>query len=136
MRSAVLRRTDQRPTLMWIDRAVLSALARLLLTQLGRLRLLTTNCCVGIPTSSPALDLSAVNTTPPSGPQIVRDPVLRMARENPIAADRADQRVQNAQLPKPGQHRQQSSGPQRSNETTHRQYPGGRLIRCPHRSDN
>ena len=43
MRSAVLRRTDQRPTLMWIDRAVLSALARLLLTQLGRLRLLTTN---------------------------------------------------------------------------------------------
>src|SRR5689334_14159688 len=38
---AVLRRINQRPTLMWIDRAFLSALARLLPTQLRQLRLVS-----------------------------------------------------------------------------------------------
>ena len=38
---AVLRRTNQRPTLTWIDRAFLSAAARLLPTQLRRLRLVS-----------------------------------------------------------------------------------------------
>ena len=38
---AVLRRTNQRPTLTWIDRAFLSALARLLPTQLRQLRLVS-----------------------------------------------------------------------------------------------
>jgi putative transposase len=38
----VLRRTNQRPTLTWIDRAFLSALARLLPTQLRQVRLVST----------------------------------------------------------------------------------------------
>jgi putative transposase len=38
---AVLRRTNQRPTLTWVDRAFLSAFARLLPTQLRRLRLVS-----------------------------------------------------------------------------------------------
>ena len=37
----VLRRTNQRPTLTWIDRAFLTALARLLPTQLRQLRLIS-----------------------------------------------------------------------------------------------
>jgi putative transposase len=38
---AVLRRTNQRPTLTWVDRAFLSALARLLPIQLRQLRLVS-----------------------------------------------------------------------------------------------
>src|SRR5215210_1450613 len=38
---AVLRQTNQRPTLTWIDRAFLTALARLLPTQLRQLRLVS-----------------------------------------------------------------------------------------------
>ena len=37
----VLRRTNQRPTLTWVDRAFLSAVARLLPTQLRRPRLVS-----------------------------------------------------------------------------------------------
>ena len=38
---AVLRRTNQHPALTWVDRAFLGAVARLLPTQLRRLRLVT-----------------------------------------------------------------------------------------------
>src|SRR5918995_1234910 len=38
---SVLRRTNQRPTLTWLDRAFLTALARLLPTQLRQLRLVS-----------------------------------------------------------------------------------------------
>src|SRR3954469_13075432 len=59
---AVLRRTNQRPTLTWIDRTFLTALARLLPTQLRQLRLVPPRpggsppprCCAGMPISCPA----------------------------------------------------------------------------------
>src|SRR5688572_27682246 len=52
---AVLRRTNARPTLTWRDRAMLSALGRLLPTPLRQLRLVSprTRCCAGTPNSSP-----------------------------------------------------------------------------------
>jgi putative transposase len=69
---AVLRRTNQRPTLTWVDRALLSAVARLLPTQLRRLRLV-----------SPRTLLRWHAPGRPAVTQNVRDLVLRMARENP-----------------------------------------------------
>jgi hypothetical protein len=52
---AILRRHNPRPARTWVDRAVLSALSKLLPTGLRRLRLCRPGrCCAGMPTSSAA----------------------------------------------------------------------------------
>jgi putative transposase len=62
--AAVLRRNNQRPTLTWVDPAFLSALARLLPTQLRHLRLVS-------PPTLLRLDgqlVPAAGPTPTTGP--------------------------------------------------------------------
>ncbi len=82
---AVLRRTHVRPTLTWLDRAVLSALSRLLPTSLRQLRLVSPRTL-----QRWHAQLVARRSTyphrrpgrPPTAPPI-RALVLRMTRENP-----------------------------------------------------
>jgi putative transposase len=82
---AVLRRSNQRPTLTWIDRAFLSALARLLPTQLRQLRLVSPRTLLRWHAQLVARRWTYPQRTPgrPAVSQSVRDLVLRMARENP-----------------------------------------------------
>jgi putative transposase len=82
---AVLRRTNTRPRLTWLDRAVLSALSRLLPPPLRRLRLVSPRTLlrwhhqlVGRRWTFPHRPPGR----PPTAPAI-RAMVLRMARENP-----------------------------------------------------
>jgi putative transposase len=82
---AVLRRTNTRPALTWLDRAVLSALSRLLPAPLRQLRLVSPRTLLRW-----HAQLGARRGTyphrrpgrPPTAPPI-RALVLRMARENP-----------------------------------------------------
>jgi transposase InsO family protein len=82
---AVLRRHNQRPTLTWVDRAFLSALARLLPTQLRQLRLVSPRTLLRWHAQLVARRWTYPRRHPGRPPvaQPVRALVLRMARENP-----------------------------------------------------
>jgi hypothetical protein len=82
---AVLRRTNQRPTLTWVDRAFLSAVARLLPTQLRGLRLVSPRTLLRWHAQLVARRWTYPRRTPgrPAVTQSIRHLVLRMARENP-----------------------------------------------------
>jgi putative transposase len=82
---AVLRRRNPRPTLTWVDRAFLSALSRLLPTQLRRLRFVSPRTLLRWHAHLVARRWTYPRRQPgrPSTPQPIRTLVLRMARENP-----------------------------------------------------
>jgi transposase InsO family protein len=82
---AVLRRHNQRPTLTWVDRAFLSALARLLPTQLRQLRLVSPRTLLRWHAQLVARHWTCPRRHPGRPPvaQPVRALVLRLARENP-----------------------------------------------------
>ena len=82
---AVLRRTNARPTLTWLDRAVLSALSRLLPAPLRQLRLVSPRTLLRWHAQLVARRWTYPHRRPgrpPTAPPI-RALVLRMARENP-----------------------------------------------------
>ena len=82
---AVLRRTNHRPTLTWLDRVVLSALSRLLPTPLRRMRLVSPRTLLRWHAQLVTRRWTYPHRRPgrpPIGPPI-RALVLRMARENP-----------------------------------------------------
>src|SRR3954454_23014627 len=82
---AVLRRHNQRPTLTWVDRAFLSAFARLLPTPLRQVRLVSPRTLLRWHAQLVARRWTYPRRTPGRPPvtQSVRDLVLRRARENP-----------------------------------------------------
>src|SRR3954454_5978890 len=82
---AVLRRSNQRPTLTWIDQAFLSAVARLLPTQLRQLRLVSPRTLLRWHAQLVARRWTYPRRTPgrPAVTQSVRDLVPRIARESP-----------------------------------------------------
>ena len=82
---AILRRTNPRPTFTWLDRAVLSALSRLLPVPLRQLRLVTPRTLLRWHAHLVARRWTYPHRRPgrpPTAPPI-RALVLRMARENP-----------------------------------------------------
>jgi putative transposase len=82
---AVLRRTNAPPTLTWRDRAMLSALGRLLPTPLRQLRLVSPRTLLRWHAQLIARRWPYPRRRPgrPSIPPPIRALVLRMARENP-----------------------------------------------------
>jgi putative transposase len=82
---AVLRRHNPRPTWTWVDRAVLSALSRLLPTQLRRLRLVSPRTLLRWHAHLVARRWTYPRRRPgrPPVPQAIRALVLQMAKENP-----------------------------------------------------
>ena len=82
---AVLRRTNQRPTLTWAHRAFLSALARLLPAQLRQLRLVSPRTLLHWHAQLVARRWTYPRRRPGRPPvaQPIRVLVLRIARENP-----------------------------------------------------
>jgi transposase len=81
----VLRRHNPRPTLSWVDRALLSALSRLLPVNLRRLRLVSPRTLLRWHARLVARGWSYPRRQPGRPPvaQSIRALVLRMARENP-----------------------------------------------------
>ena len=82
---AVLRRTNARPALTWLDRALLSALSRQLPTSLRQLQLVSPRTLLRWHAQLVAHRWTYPHRRPgrpPTAPPI-RDLVLRMARENP-----------------------------------------------------
>ena len=82
---AVLRRMNTRPRLTWLDRAVLSALSRLLPAALRQLRLVSPRTLLRWHHQLAARRWTYPHRRPgrpPTAPAI-RDLVLQMARENP-----------------------------------------------------
>jgi hypothetical protein len=82
---AVLRRHNPRPTLSWVDRALLSALSRLLQVDPRRLRLVSPRTLLRWHAQLVARRWSYPQRQPgrPTTSPTVRALVLRMARENP-----------------------------------------------------
>ena len=82
---AVLRRTNTRPEMSWLDRAVLSALSRLLPAPLRRARLISPRTLLRWHHQLVARRWTYPRRRPgrPPTPPPIRALVLRMARENP-----------------------------------------------------
>jgi hypothetical protein len=82
---AVLRRHNPCPIWTWVDRAVLSALSRLLPTQLRRLRLVSPRTLLRWHAHLVARSWTYPRRRPgrPPVPQAIRALVLQMAKENP-----------------------------------------------------
>src|ERR671913_1051471 len=81
---AVLRRRNPRPAMTWVDRALFSALTRLLPTQLRRLRLVSPRTLLRWHAHLVARRWTYPRRQPgrPPPPQPLRALVLRMAHEN------------------------------------------------------
>jgi hypothetical protein len=93
----VLRRHHPRPKLSWADRALLSALSRLLAVSLRRLWLVSPSTLLGTPASSPAArptrDDSLPTSPPQGGPELHGDADASggvAARHDTVIANPAD----------------------------------------------